>query len=242
MIGVGHVVVNFHPVLLNDVCKVALAAVNNALLKSLIGLGESSGGRVCAHVLEHVNVNGCVGNADLHALEVVKSLDGRLDAEHVTEAGVNVAENVQAGAVCDLVKLGADEVCGDFLCSVNVAVLEGQAEYCKLGLVCNGCPNGAFGEAHVACAGDALLCDVLLVAELLVCEDLDLACAVGLFFNELLDLCHLLVLDGVLGVDVADGQGVLRVGGIAVLIGVALAAALAASGQRTQGQNHCQGK
>ena len=47
------------------------------------------------------------------------------------------------------------------------------------------------------------------------------------------------MLDGVLGVDVADGQGVLRVGSLAFLVGVVLAAALAASGQRTQGQNHC---
>ena len=108
-----------------------------------------------------------------------------------------------------------------------------KAEYRKLGLVGDGRPYGALGEARVACAGHALLGNGLLVAKLLVCIDGDLAGAVGLCFNELLDFQHLCMLKGILGVNMADDQFVL-----AGLIRVAGAVIVASSAARAQSEDH----
>ena len=248
VVGEAHLLGNLSGAVGGVSVHVALETVDNALLHGRDGLGEGHGGRGGAHGGQAVDVHGAVGNADLHALHVVGSLD-LLVGLHAAETDVEVErEDVDAVVVLDVLAHLLHHV---RLADVGILLEVGVEHRSDEGFEV----NVVVGEVRGILAGDPVgavddLLEVVLVnGELAGAVGLDLNGAVGAVLDALSDLLHL---DGELlggskhvaeledDVEIVGGGGGLG-GAFGRSGGVLLAAAGAEREHHDQSEKHCDG-
>ena len=181
-----------------------LAGVDGVLLQSgeLVAGCQSNG--VCTEGGEGQQLTVVLHGADLDAVEVCHGLDGLL-AEHITEAGLHVADDVDTLSVCLLLDQIAQLIAHSVVGLILAVPQESLVQNAHLGDVV--CQHGVCAACDVQVALNGHVQSIRLAAQSAACNDLDLELAVGGLVHAVRDFLSALVVVGLLVIDQGQGEG-----------------------------------